>query len=247
MAKGTKRPIRSTRLPCPQNAATDRQVGARNPNYGAVMSPDNLVVAAVDVGKLANIGWWRIAGTDACGGRDLDDLVAGLAADLDEGRSVALGFEAPLFIPNPTTVGGLGRQRVGEAGRPWCAGAGTIALAFGVQQASYVVHRFAGMLERPIRAGVDAPGLLDGSLDLLIWEAFVSAGSKDRAATDPHISDARAAAEEFERRARTGGIRSDIADTHVLNLAAAALIASGLVTDSALLTTPCVVIKSPQL
>lgn len=211
------------------------------------MPPENLVVAAVDVGKLANVGWWRIAGIDASGGRDLDDLVTYLATDLRAGRSVALGFEAPLFIPNPPAASGLGRQRVGEAGRPWCAGAGTIALAFGVQQAAYVMHRLARVLDRPIRGGMDAEDLFDGSLDLLIWEAFVSAGAKDRTATDPHISDARAAAEEFERRAATGDIRSDITDTHVLNLAAAALITSGLSTDPALLTTPCPVVKSPLL
>ncbi|MBF6302547.1 hypothetical protein IU459_34150 [Nocardia amamiensis] len=211
------------------------------------MPPNQLVIAAVDVGKLANVGWWRIAEVEASGGRDLDDLVTSLAADLNEGRPVALGFEAPLFIPNPSSTGGLGRQREGEAGRPWCAGAGTITLAFGVQQASYVAHRIAGTLHRPIRAGVDAESLLDGSLDLLIWEAFVSAGSKDRAAADPHISDARAAAEEFQRRAATGHVRSDIAATQVLNLVAAALLASGLATDTSLLTSPCVVVKSPRL
>ncbi|WP_040783664.1 hypothetical protein [Nocardia pneumoniae] len=211
------------------------------------MSPNQLVVAAVDVGKLANVGWWRIAGVEASGGRDLDDLVTSLAADLDGRRPVALGFEAPLFIPNPSATGGLGRQRVGEAGRPWCAGAGTIALAFGVQQASYVMHRLAETLHRPIRAGVDAASLLSGSLDLLVWEAFVSAGSKDRTAVDPHISDARAAAEEFQRRATTGRIRSDVADTQVLNLVAAALLASGLAADTSLLTSPCVVVKSPRL
>ncbi|MGK8553767.1 hypothetical protein [Nocardia gipuzkoensis] len=211
------------------------------------MPPNQLVVAAVDVGKLANVGWWRIAGVEASGGRDLDDLVTSLAADLGEGRPVALGFEAPLFIPNPSATGGLGRQREGEAGRPWCAGAGTITLAFGVQQASYVMHRIAGTLRHPIRAGVDPDSLLSGALDLLIWEAFVSAGSKDRTAADPHISDARAAAEEFQRRAATGHVRSDVADTRVLNLAAAALLASGLAADTALLTSPCVVVKSPRL
>ncbi|WP_067465552.1 hypothetical protein [Nocardia amamiensis] len=163
------------------------------------MPPNQLVVAAIDVGKLANVGWWRIAEVGASGGRDLDDLVTSLAADLNEGRPVALGFEAPLFIPNPPATGGLGRQRDGEAGRPWCAGAGTIALAFGVQQASYVTHRLAETLHRPIRAGVDAESLLSGSLDLLIWEAFVSAGSKDRTATEPHISPMR----EQRRRSST--------------------------------------------
>ncbi|MGW4368455.1 hypothetical protein ACWEKT_22705 [Nocardia takedensis] len=211
------------------------------------MPPEKPVVAAVDVGRLSNVGWWHIDGSGARGGRDLDDLVTAVAADLHGGRPVALGFEAPLFVPNPATAHGLGRQRVGEAGRPWCAGAGAITLAFGIQQATYVLCRLAEMLDHPVRAGVDAGALLDGCLDLLIWEAFVSAAAKDREAEDAHIADARTAAEEFARRAATGHIRSDIEDTRVVNLVSAALITSGLTADSTLLNTPCVVVKPQRL
>lgn len=61
-----------------------------------------IVVLVLDVGSLVNIGWWRSLG-DECGrgGRDLDDFVSAVVADLDAGRRVALGFESPLFIPCP--------------------------------------------------------------------------------------------------------------------------------------------------
>ncbi len=79
-----------------------------------------LVVAAVDLGSLANIGWWRVDadGLDA-GGRDLNALAELLVADLSVGASVALGFEAPLFLPRPSSTSGLNRQRLGDRGRPW--------------------------------------------------------------------------------------------------------------------------------
>lgn len=208
--------------------------------------PDR-VIAAVDVGKLSNVGWWRIADGGSGGGRDLDDLADILTADLNRGRTVALGIEAPIFIPAPTTTAGLGRQRTGEAGRPWCAGAGPIALAFGIQQTNYLLTHIAERLTTPIRAGVDVAALHADRLDLLVWEAFVSAGSKDRSVNDPHVWDARAAAEEFERRAATGVVVSDIAEPSVLNLAAAALIATGLSHDPGLLSVPCVVVRAPIL
>lgn len=46
-------------------------------------------------GSLANIGWWRATGEVGMGGQNLDVLVEQLVADLNIGRSVALGFEAP--------------------------------------------------------------------------------------------------------------------------------------------------------
>jgi hypothetical protein len=84
-----------------------------------------LVVAAVDVGAVRNIGYWRDSADGSGGGTKLEELAAQVAADLDLGRRVALGFEAPLFVPMPEDSDGLNRQRTGERGRPWCAGAGT--------------------------------------------------------------------------------------------------------------------------
>jgi hypothetical protein len=65
-----------------------------------------VIVVAVDVGELANIGWRRReASGKSSGGRDLYDLVEVVAADLGAGIPVALGFEAPLFIPRPAQAG----------------------------------------------------------------------------------------------------------------------------------------------
>ncbi|MGW5316870.1 hypothetical protein [Nocardia thailandica] len=203
------------------------------------------VVAVLDVGSVRNLGWWRTGPGGSTGGTDLALLVDLLVEDLEAGRPVALGLEAPLFIPMADTADRIGRQRVGEAGRPWCAGAGTTALAFGIQEAAFLARRIAARTTRSPRAGVDPAAFLDGALDLLVFEAFVSGGAKDRAATDPHVTDARAAAEEFVRRSAVGTVSSDIAEPAVLNLAAAALLAAGLADDVGLLSAPCVVVKAP--
>lgn len=204
------------------------------------------VVAAVDVGSLAHIGWWRASGNDAGGGRDLDELVEVLAADLNQHRSVALGFEAPIFVPLPAEAVGLCRGRVGEGRWPWSAGAGTAALALGVQQAAYVFAGLARRVAKRPRVSFD-PGLLAGAdTTLIVWEAFVSGKSKDPAAVDPHMDDARVAVEEFLQRLSSGLLRSDIDQPSVLNLAAAALLASGLSADFDLLTQEAIVVRAPD-
>ena len=196
----------------------------------------NVVVAALDVGSLANIGWWRAAGTTAGGGRDLDELVAVLTADLNLNRSVALGFEAPTFVPLPADAASLCRQRVGDRGRPWSAGAGTGALALGVQQAAYVFAKLARRLATLPRISFDPLHLNGPETTLCVWEAFVSGNAKNRAAVDPHMDDARVAVNEFSKRLAKGAVHSDIDEPSVLNLAAGALLASGLTTDTDLLT-----------
>lgn len=203
-------------------------------------------VIAVDVGSLLNIGWWRDSPSqDPTSGRDLDSLVDAVTSDLLAGAAVALGFEAPLFVPVPSTQAELNRQRVGEKGRPWCAGAGTGALALGIQQSTYVFSALAQRL-RP-RVTFDPAALLNGEADLLVWEAFVSGKAKNRAALHPHIDDARLAVREFRSRLSTGTVASDINESTVLNLVAAGLIASGLASDWQLLRTACVVVAPPPL
>jgi len=204
------------------------------------------VVAAVDVGSLANIGWWRVAGDIEGGGRDLDHLVEVLATDLNQNRSVALGFEAPIFVPLPAQTAGLCRQRVGERGRPWSAGAGTGALALGVQQAAYVFGGLARRVAKQPRISFDPVELSRADATLVIWEAFVSTNAKNRAAVYPHIDDARVAVNEFRKRLAEGVVHSDIDERNVLNLAAAALLASGLSRDTALLTRASVVVRAPD-
>jgi hypothetical protein len=169
-------------------------------------------VIAVDVGSLPNIGWWRATKADAgSGGGSLDELVDAIVADFNSGVRVAVGFEAPLFVPMPSEAADLNRQRLGEKGRPWCVGAGSGALALGVQQASYVFAALARKISPRVTFAPDE--LVSGDADLLVWEAFVSGKAKDRSADNRHIDDARRAVEEFLRRLAQGDVSTDVHDT----------------------------------
>ena len=68
-------------------------------------------VAVVDVGSSANLGW-AIDDPDQ-GGDELDGAVGAIARALRVGP-VALGFEAPQFIPMWDDPRALTRARTGE-------------------------------------------------------------------------------------------------------------------------------------
>jgi len=208
----------------------------------------DVVVAAVDVGSIANIGWWRSGPGQPQSGSNLDELAEALGEDLKEGRAVALGFEAPLFIPRPSSPDGLNRQRVGDRGRPWCAGAGAGALALGIHQATYLLAAVARRApDVGLRVSFDPDDLVAGEPVLVAWEAFVTGRAKNRLAVNPHVDDARVAVAEFESRLAFGSVQSDVKDVSVLNLVAAGILAEGLSDDTDLLTVPCIVVRAPDL
>src|SRR5262245_58986181 len=100
----------------------------------------SLEIFCADIGSIARdrFGWTRkISGeSDKTGlsGTSIIDLVDAVAEDLNAGRKVALGFECPLFVPLPRNPHLLTAVRPGEGSRPWCAGAGSGALATGLTE-----------------------------------------------------------------------------------------------------------------
>jgi hypothetical protein len=119
-------------------------------------------------------------------------------------------------------------------------------LALGIQQATYLLSAIATGVDGPLTVGFDPSALIAGTAELVVWEAFVSGKAKNRSSVDPNIDDARIAVLEFQRRAATGAVSSDVEDVDVLNLAGAALVAAGLTDNVALLTEPCVVVRAPD-
>lgn len=117
------------------------------------------IVAAVDVGSVSKLGWWRAelgSASGSSGGHHLEDLVAQLAKDLEKGCRVALGFEAPLFLPVPGESAALGRRRQGEGNRPWSAAAGAVVTALAAQQVAWTLAAIARHCrDRPLAVGFD--------------------------------------------------------------------------------------------
>jgi hypothetical protein len=165
-------------------------------------------------------------------------------------ETVFLGFECPLFIPVRTDTADLLRQREGEKGRPWSAGAGAGVLAAGLAQVHWVLS--ALKREKPTVRGTTRPDdVMAGRANLLLWEAFVSSTSfgwiPEHLVTTcgPHEQDAAAAVVALRGKwASDNAMRSDLGEAKALSLAGAQLLATGVAEELGLLSEPCLVVKS---
>lgn len=200
------------------------------------------LIAAIDIGspKKENLGWAALPSQKT--GKDIEELIELVTSHLPEGP-VALGFEAPVWVPMRDDVTKLTNARKGEGQRAWSAAAGTTVLTTGLAVISYVMKR--------IRR--DAPNAL-ASLDyvspptepnaLFLWEAFVSAGNKGGS----HEDDAMIAAKAFEKTAQCASSdltrHQKICPENCLNLLGAILLRTGWTHDQSVLEADTLVIKN---
>mgnify|MGYP006928202154 CR=1 FL=1 len=203
--------------------------------------PDPIVYAA-DIGSVAGrrFGWSRLPALPGpVGHGDIGELSARVAADLAQGLHVALGFEAPQFVPVRRDPSCLTFARKGEGARPWSAGAGCGALATSLPEVVWILERVTEALGSTPKATLSLAKFCSGSGQLLLWEAFVTGAAK----ADSHEGDAALAAQEFLRR--WPDVRSDI-DTEqdpVRSLVGATLLRAGYSEDLALLRQECLVVR----
>src|SRR5687768_8806186 len=106
-------------------------------------------IYACDIGscRKGNFAWARIDPLNSVrpnSDTDIETLISSLQEDLAVGVSIALGFEAPLFIPVPKDPNDIGRSRPGEGNRPFSAGAGASAALIGIQQVAWIMSRLKG-------------------------------------------------------------------------------------------------------
>jgi hypothetical protein len=203
------------------------------------MEPMPLHVAVIDIGRRENTGW-AIDGPRPSQGNLIDDCIDALAVALDEG-SLALGFEAPMFVPLHRESSNLTRGRVGESDRACTAAAGCSVLVSGLVVVPYVLHKLRS--RSPTATGTfDWTAPLTARGQLLLFEAFVTHQSKiDK---DPHIRDAKLAIGKFREGMRDPrSLQSAIHEPSCLNLMAAALLRTGWTTDLAILSQPCLVVR----
>ena len=208
---------------------------------------------AFDVGSpKTGLAWARVSMTgpgSAHGGTDLDVAIDAVAQDLSAGRSIALGFEAPLFFPVGSDYRDLCLARTGERDRPWSAGAGAYVSAVAVPVIAWILRAIRDRGERrDVELARDYEAWADASAQsLLLWEAFVSGEGHARTTNDhgmsEHIQDAATAAcafrAWFETKPRPGSAVT--ADPCISTVGAAALW-SGWSTDLALLREPSLVL-----
>ena len=87
----------------------------------------NLNIFCADLGSVArgNFGWFgRIVDKTSMEGSDMPGLTAAISDRLNLGEVVALGFEAPMFVPFREDPAELTKRRLGETNPNWIGGPG---------------------------------------------------------------------------------------------------------------------------
>lgn len=181
-----------------------------------------MLIIAVDVGGPEKIGWASSNGRSGSG-RDLDTILIDAAFALTNGTPVALGFEAPIWTPRREDLKRITSRRLGVEitfNRAWSAGAGCGALGAGLGLMPWCFTQIAA-LTKERSATTDPAVFAERGAGLFVWEAFVSGAAK--ALT--HMDDAALALAAFQ--ARGLDYPSDVPGEPAVNLAVAALLASG--------------------
>jgi hypothetical protein len=212
------------------------------------------VIYCAHIGSVAagHFGWARGCGGEAesaitgCG--DIETLPRSIAADLNRGLPVALGFECPLWVPLSDDPAGLTRARPIDGKRPYCAGAGAAVLATGLTEVVWTLREVKLRSSVPASAFLGPAEFREAGSGLFLWEAFVSGGAKPRSdarkgSREDHVEDAKAAVRAFVELWPEIPAAEVARGTEVYSLIGAALLRSGWSEEVALLRTPCSVVK----
>lgn len=200
-------------------------------------------VVCADVGsvKRGNFGWFaRLSDGTEQKGSDIHELAEFVAALLIDRKRVAMGFEAPMYVPLRDDVLTLTSKRRGETNANWIGGPGASVLATGLVQVPWFLSSVRDKLRRPGRATLDWADFQSGAAELFLWEAFVSGASKGGS----HIEDAEIAVGAFLRALPNPGSDTEFSDPKVLSLLGVFLLRTGWRGDVSVLSERCLVVKA---
>jgi len=201
------------------------------------MTNESLHVGVVDIGKLTNLGWVVEGPSVNKSGTDIDCCIKALACAMKMGP-LALGFEAPMFVPYGRKRCDLDKARKGDGDRAFSASAGACVLAKGLVIVPYILEglRCRAKAARPT---FKWRGRLSKQ-DLLLFEAFVT--HVERSVS--HVECARLALKQFpkgwEKRA---SFESAVEEPCTMNLLGAMLLRTGWTKDLTMLSDPCLVVR----
>lgn len=173
--------------------------------------------------------------------RDIQRLVKRLELDIDEGYSVALGFEAPLFMPVPDNSRDLSKRREGEGSRSFASQIGLSVGALGIHQSAWILKRLHESSSRKCKFMLDLQCWPPPNhrLILFCWEAFVS----EKAHSGEDVKDAATAVDFFFKNERNLQKANAVRAEDSISLIGAAALWSGWARDLAYLHKTTLVLK----
>jgi hypothetical protein len=200
------------------------------------MTDESLHVAVVDIGKLTNLGWAVEGPSVNESGKDIDSCIEALTSAMRMGP-LALGFEAPMFVPYGRKRSVLDKARKGEGDRSFSASAGACVLTKGLVIVPYILEGLG-------RANPSAKPTFKwrcrlSDRDLVLFEAFVT-----HVTSASHEDCARLAIRRFPKNwGERASFESDIDEPCTMNLLGAMLLRTGWTDDPTILSEPCLVVR----
>lgn len=196
----------------------------------------------MDIGSPSkgNLGWWLHGPDWDVGGTDPETMKAAFAHCLKQGP-MALGFEAPMYVPAKRDLMRALQQRPGEGNRPWSGSAGATVAAISMAIVPSLLDFLCAevpdaMAWQDWKHTPTEPG------QMLVFEAFVSGGR-----SSGHDADARqAAVEAYRLLMGSAEVLSYLGFEECFSLLGAALIHAGLSNDISELRRPCLVVRAEK-
>ena len=204
------------------------------------MPDESLHVAVVDIGKLTNLGWVVEGPSVKESGDDIDLCIEALSGALEKGP-LALGFEAPMFVPYGRKRCDLDKARKGDGDRSFSASAGACVLTKGLVTVPYILQGLRQHVEFAKPTFQWRNRLSKG--DLLLFEAFVVHVGKSVSHEDCAQLALRGFPRDWEERAL---FKSKIDEPCTMNLLGAMLLRMGWTKDVKVLREPCLVVAGRE-
>jgi hypothetical protein len=209
---------------------------------------DRLQVFCADVGSIArnNFAWARRIpspdGEEPHQPKSIKSLAASVVRALHDGEPVALGFEAPLFLPVPEDPGRLGKARPCDAPSPsWSSSVGASVLATAMVQIPWTLRCIHEQVS-DLRVHVQWPPFAEQQEGLLLWEAFVSGAAKG----ETHEEDARIGVDAFCEQLPNPGDSSATYTERPFSVLAAAAIWAGFNLPIEDTRGGCLLVRAPH-
>lgn len=174
----------------------------------------------------------------------IEGLLNRLAQDIHAQCDIALGFEAPLFIPVPQNASDLSRGRIGEKDRPFSSYVGLAVTALAMHQCAWILSklRVLATVEYVFTTNIDSWLPSSSTRNLFCWEAFISGTAHGKT----HGHDAATAATYFCRNESNLRAVNAVTAENPFSLISAAAIWSGWTNDTAYLHKPVLVLRPTE-
>ncbi len=170
----------------------------------------------------------------------IEALAGAVEYQLRRSRPVALGLEAPLFVPVPEDASLLGRARPCDVGAPaWSSNVGASVMATGLVQAAWLVDRLRGACPEA-RLHLEWDTFSAARSGVLLWEAFISGSAKG----ESHEDDAEIGVRAFCSQLPSPGDPRASEVKRPISLAAAAALWADWEIDPKYLRSPCLLIRA---